>query len=214
MKESWAGTGWRADSCELLGRSSSGRLCELLGRSGLWSGLWSRTLERTPASSWDGAGSGADSASGLCELLGRSGLWSRLCELLGRSGLWSGLCELLGWSGLWSGLCELLGRSGPGDASCSHRHQRWVQHTSNQSWPKRCIRRRGSHPGRELRLGRPGESRFWLGRHDESRFWLDRTVMRLRIGGHFVTSFGSGGSYGGMVLLLRNSHGERRATQL
>ncbi len=31
--------------------------------------------------------------------------------------------------------------------------------------------------------------------------------------GHFVTRFGSGGSYGGMVLLLCNSHGERRATQ-
>ncbi len=120
-------------------------------------------------------------------------LYQRRQRRAGRNRLESGLCELLGRSGLWSGL---------GDASCSHQHQWWVQHTSNQSWPKRCIRRRGSHPGRGFRLGRPGESRFWLG----------RTVMRLRIGGYFVTSFGSGGSYGGMVLLLRNSHGERRAT--
>ncbi len=114
-------------------------------------------------------------------LLDRSGL----CELLGRSGLWSGLCELLGRSGLWSGLCELLGRR-PGDASCSHRHQWWVQHTSNQSWPKRRIRRCGGHLGRGLRrgrhdasrpwLGRPDVSRFWPGRHDESRPWFSRHV--------------------------------------
>ncbi len=193
--------------CELLGRSGlwSG-LCELLGRSGLWSGrcellgrsgLWSGLCEPLGQSGlW----------SGLCEPLGRSGLWSGLCEPLGRSGLWSGLCELLGRSGRWNGLCELLGRSGrwsglcglleqsgqccgPGDASCLHRHQWWVQHTSNQSWPKRRIRRCGGHLGRGLRrgrhdasrpwLGKPDVSKFWSGRHDESRPWFSRHVVRL-----------------------------------
>ncbi len=207
----------------LEARTSRGIL-EVLGLGGARKALnWTEPAEKAswagPAEtkeSWAGPAETKESWAGPAETkeswAGPAG--SGLCELLGRSGLRSGLCELLGRSGLRSGLCELLGRSGPGDASCSHRHQWWVQHTSNQSWPKRCIRRRGSHPGQGLWLGRPGESRFWLGRHDESRFWLGRTVMRLRIGGHFVTSFGSGGSFGGMVLLLRNSHGERRATQL
>ncbi len=77
------------------GSRDSGRLCQLLDRSRLWSGLC-ELLAR----------------SGLCELLDRSGLWNGLCELLDRSGLWSGLCDLLDRSGLCSGLCELLDRSG------------------------------------------------------------------------------------------------------
>ncbi len=116
-------------------------------------------------------------------LLARSGLWSGLCELPGRSRLWTGLCELLGRSRLWSGPCELLGWSGqccgPGDASCSHQHQGCVQHTSNQSRPKRCICRLGGHLGRGLWRGRHDASRPWLGRHDVSSLWLGRHVVRL-----------------------------------
>ncbi len=103
---------------------------------------------------------------------------------------------------------------GPGDASCSHRHQWLVQHPSNQYWP---VLRRGRHDASRPWLGRHDEnrpwlvrydeSRFWLGRHDESRFWLGRPVMRLRIGGHFVTGFGSGGYYRRIVLMWRRRAG-------
>ncbi len=167
---------WRAVQRESLTRqgSKAGKIRVRTGRES--DRLRWEPEEKSSASSW-GLG------SGLCELLGRSGLGSGLCELLGRSGLGSGLCELLGRSGLGSGLCKLLGRSrqccGPGDASCWHRHQWWVQHTSNQSWPKRCIRRHGGHLGRGLRHGRHDENRPWLGRHDVSRPWLGRHVVRL-----------------------------------
>ncbi len=129
-----------------------------------------------------------------------------------------------GQSGLWSRLCELLGRSGqccgPGDASCSHRHQGCVQHTSNQSWPKRCICRLGGHLGRGLRRGRHDASRPWLGRHDVSRLWLGRHVVRLwglmvRCCLHHLVRalwcVHHHMSECGVVFLLRNTHSKRRA---
>ncbi len=65
----------------------------------------------------------------------------------------------------------------------------------------------GRHDENRPWLVRYDESRFWLGRHDESRFWLGRPVMRLRIGGHFVTGFGSGGYYRRIVLMWRRRTG-------